>query len=102
MRFFFSFLLLQLSFVFSLPISAAGGDYRPLLKVGKAWDWYCRAATYAHEWNRHYAVVGDTIVDGERCYKIATKETELSTGEVVSEGESKHGMYIQNGKKIMK
>ena len=97
MKKFSSLLLLQLSFVFILPVSAADEDYRPLLKVGKAWDWYCRAAAYAHEWNRHYAVVGDTIVDGEQCYKVFAEQTDINTGEVVLGGT---GVFLEKDRKF--
>ena len=99
MRKIISFLLLQLSFVFILPVSAADEDYRPLLKVGKAWDWYLHNPTYRYEWNYHYRVVGDTIVDGERWYKMTTKGTNLSTGEVVSEG-GPCSIYLEKDKKV--
>ena len=53
------------------------GDYRPLLKEGKVWQEHISSRP-DYKWVHTYSIDGDTLIDGEKYYKLY-KQTSLYT-----------------------
>ena len=53
------------------------GDYRPLLKEGKVWQEHISSSP-DYKWVHTYSIDGDTLIDGEKYYKLY-KQTSLYT-----------------------
>ena len=70
--------------------------YRPMLKEGKEWNCYMSNGRY--EWNIVFSVNGDTIINGERCFKMSYKMIDQHTGATVGEGNN--GLYLEKDKKV--
>ena len=81
---------------FSLP-TVAQTDYRPMLKEGKSWDWYF-ANTPSREAAINLTIVGDTVIDGEQCYKTSFQMTNLASGTVVQT--ANYATYLEKDKKV--
>lgn len=77
-------LLLAVSCLCSVNAFAADDTYRPMFKEGKVWEYYYTNGFY--EGSLKYYISGDSIVDGEKCYKLYMILTELQTDRIVSEG----------------
>ena len=61
----------------------AQNDYAPMLKEGRMWtSLYDNGNGYRSIWEMW--VAGDSLVDGEQCYKILNRLRDRKTGEVVS------------------
>ena len=90
--------LMFLPFVSPLTMNAADADYRPMMKVGKAWDFYY-TNSFCEE-SYHVSVVGDTIIGGEQCYKTYAYATmtDLQTGEANYQGN--YGFYLEKDRKV--
>ena len=71
-------------------------DYHPLLKVGKVWNYYYTNG-YS-EANMYLRVDGDTIIDGEQCFKMSCTMTDQWTGEIISQGEN--CVFLEKDKKV--
>ena len=76
---------IKILFAFLLTIASvvnAQDAYHPLLKVGKVWN--CYHTNFRYEYNMILTVEGDTIVDGDRCFKMSSKMVNQLTGDVLS------------------
>ena len=74
----FSLLLLLIS----ATIVMAQDAYEPMLKVGKTWENYYLQAGM-QDIRRTYLVNGDTIVDGELCYKMHITLSDWHSGKLL-------------------
>ena len=77
--------------------AVAQTDYRPMLKEGKSWDWYF-ANTPSREAAINLTIVGDTVIDGEQCYKTSFQMTNLASGTVVQT--ANYATYLEKDKKV--
>ena len=77
--------------------TVAQTDYRPMLKEGKSWDWYF-ANTPSREAAINLTIVGDTVIDGEQCYKTSFQMTNLASGTVVQT--ANYATYLEKDKKV--
>ena len=71
--------------------------YRPMLKDGKVWNCY-----YSNGFNRFkmvFYINGDSIVDGDRCFKMYLTMTELPTGTKLAE-DGYYGLFLEKGGKV--
>ena len=80
----------------SATLNAADEPYRPLLKIGKTWN--CYSTNNRYEFNFSWTIVSDTIIDGDRCYRLTGKMTNQLTGEIMSEGGS--SFLLEKDKKV--
>ncbi len=87
---------LLIAFVYPSFINAKQQDYRPLLKIGKTWN--CYMTNNRYEFNLSLTVVSDTMIDGDRCYRITSKMVNQLTGEIMSEGSS--SLFLEKDKKV--
>ena len=91
----------RISILFALLLATASvvnaqDAYHPLLKVGKVWN--CYYTNFHYEYNMILTVEGDTIVDGDRCFKMSSKMVNQLTGEVLSEGSG--SLFLEKDKKV--
>ena len=70
--------------------------YRPMLKEGKEWNCYMSNGRY--EWNIVFSVNGDTIINGDRCFKMSYKMIDQHTGATVGEGNN--ALYLEKDKRV--
>ena len=77
--------------------TVAQTDYRPMLKEGKSWDWYF-ANTPSREAAINLTIVGDTVIDGEQCYKTSFQMTNLASGTVVQT--ANYATSLEKDKKV--
>ena len=88
--------LMLLPFVSSLKMNARDADYRPMLKVGKVWS--LNYISSFGSYNICLSIVGDTIVDGEQCYRTASLMTDLGSGKIISQ--SVGGAFLEKDRKV--
>ena len=89
-------LLVLLFICASATLNAADEPYRPLLKIGKTWN--CYSTNNRYEFIFSWTIVSDTIIDGDRCYRLTGKMTNQLTGEIMSEGGS--SFLLEKDKKV--
>ena len=80
--------------------TVAQTDYRPLLKEGKVWNMYYSNYSRSYEFNICVSVLGDTIVDGEQCYKVTSETKDIATGNVISKGGS-IAVFLEKDRKFL-
>ena len=77
-------ILISLLAALTCPVGMQADEaYQPMLKDGKVWNCY-----YSNGFNRFkmvFFINGDSIVDGDRCFKMYLAMTELPTGTKLSE-----------------
>lgn len=61
--------------------SVCAREYQPMVQEGKQWTYYYTNANY--ELNFHYRIDGDTIIDGEKWYKLYEDAVNQWTGDVI-------------------
>ena len=61
--------------------SLCAREYQPMVQEGKQWTYYYTNAYY--ELNFHYRIDGDTIIDGEKWYKLYEDAVNQWTGDVI-------------------
>ena len=88
--------LMLLLFISSLKMNATDTDYRPMLKDGKVWS--LNNISYFRSYNLCLSIVGDTIVDGEQCYRMDYLMTDLASGNIISR--SVGGAFLEKDKKV--
>ena len=72
-------------------------DYRPMLKDGKVWNCY-----YSNGFSRFKMVFyldGDSIVDGDRCFKMYLTMTEMETGTNLAK-DGYYGLFLEKDGKV--
>ena len=79
--------------------AVAQTDYRPMLKEGKVWNMYYSNYSRSYEFNICVSVLGDTIVDGEQCYKVTSEMKDIATGNVISKGGS-IAVFLEKDRKV--
>jgi len=60
----------------------AQDNYEPMLKVGKAWENYYLQGDM-QDIRRTYHISGDTVVDGEQCYKLHITLSDWHSGKLL-------------------
>lgn len=71
--------------------------YCPMLKDGKVWDYYYTNSFF--EGNLSYQIDGDSIVDGQKCYKLYWTFTDQWTGNVMA-AHGYQGMLYEKDKRV--
>ena len=61
--------------------SLCAREYQPMVQEGKQWTYYYTNAY--DELNFHYRIDGDTIIDGEKWYKLYEDAVNQWTGDVI-------------------
>ena len=73
---------LLLSIIFgALVFPVVAREFYPMLKDGKEWYYYISTNPYS-EFSFYYRLEGDTIIDGEKGYKVWSKFLNQQTGQV--------------------
>ena len=69
--------------------------YRPMLKEGK--QWFCYLGNSFREYSFNFYIKGDTIVDGEKCFKMYVDFRNMLTGELIS---TSSGAYLEKDRRV--
>ena len=69
--------------------------YRPMLKEGK--QWFCYLGNSFREYSYNFYIKGDTIVDGEKCFKMYVDFRDMLTGELIS---TSSGAYLEKDRRV--
>ena len=69
--------------------------YRPMLKEGK--EWFCYLGNSFREYSYTFYIKGDTIVDGEKCFKMYVDFRNMLTGELIS---TSSGAYLEKDRRV--
>jgi len=64
----------------ALVLTVVAREFYPMLKDGKEWYYYLTNSFY--EFNLYYRLDGDTIIDGEKGFKVWSKFLNQQTGEL--------------------
>lgn len=86
-------LLFMLSACFSSLVAEEA--YRPMLKEGK--QWFCYLGNSFREYSYNFYIKGDTIVDGEKCFKMYVDFRDMLTGELIS---TSSGAYLEKDRRV--
>ena len=73
-------------------------DYRPMFEEGKEWTWSDYDSFNEVDCIYKFRVEGDTIIGGERCYKLSYVYTNMNTGDVISQG--LFGFFLEKNKRV--
>lgn len=69
--------------------------YHPMLKEGK--EWFCYLGNSFREYSYTFYIKGDTIVDGEKCFKMYVDFRDMLTGELIS---TSTGAYLEKDRRV--
>ena len=69
--------------------------YHPMLKEGK--EWFCYLGNSFREYSYTFYIKGDTIVDGEKCFKMYVDFRNMLTGELIS---TSSGAYLEKDRRV--
>ena len=80
---------LLLTIIFgALVFPVVAREFYPMLKDGKEWYYYISTNPYS-EFSFYYRLEGDTIIDGEKGYKVWSKFLNQQTGQVFDSSRNK-------------
>ena len=92
------FILISLLAAFVCPLGMHADEaYRPMLKDGKVWNCYYSSGPY-NFWMVYY-INGDSIVDGDRCFKMYLTMTEMETGTNLAK-DGYYGLLLEKDGKV--
>ena len=87
-----------LSIVFgALVLPVVAREFYPMLKDGKEWNYYY-TTTGSWESNYYFRLAGDTIIDGEKGYKVWFKHVHQQTGQVFADYTLQGAMIEKDGR----